>query len=283
MSISQRQGKNLGLRPKSRLSPVLEKSALRLCAQSSYGQAEENCRVILGINLGHSVLQRLVQSVEIPNLGKTQTVESITIDGGKVRVQSQATKSGEWRDYKSVCLSDQGGAAFFQTPEVLQQWSENLNLSPILTVLGDGHPGVWNVAKSFGGASVVLQRQVLDWYHLKENLYGVGGSLKRLKEMETLLWHGQVVAVLDILDGLRKKAFKRFRGYLSRHQQRIPNYAQYQRLGIPIGSGSVESLIKQIGARVKVAGAVWKPENVSQILRLRCAYLNNAPRLSISA
>ena len=92
-----------------------------------------------------------------------------------------------------------------------------------MTVLGDGHPGVWNVAKSFGGASVVLQRQVLDWYHLKENLYGVGGSLKRLKEMETLLWHGQVVAVLDILDGLRRKAFKRFRGYLSRHQQRIPN------------------------------------------------------------
>ena len=42
-----------------------------------------------------------------------------------------------------------------------------------------------------------------------------------------------------------------------------------------IGSGAVESLIKQIGARIKIVGAQWKEKNVPQILRLRCAYLNN--------
>ncbi|MBD2602864.1 ISKra4 family transposase, partial [Microcystis viridis FACHB-1342] len=44
--------------------------------------------------------------------------------------------------------------------------------------------------------------------------------------------------------------------------------------GICIGSGSVESKIKQIGARMKIVGAQWKAENVPQYLKLRCAYLN---------
>ncbi|MEM7581174.1 MAG: ISKra4 family transposase, partial [Cyanobacteria bacterium P01_A01_bin.45] len=32
--------------------------------------------------------------------------------------------------------------------------------------------------------------------------------------------------------------------------------------------------IKQIGARVKISGAQWNVESVSQILSVRCAYLN---------
>ena len=41
-----------------------------------------------------------------------------------------------------------------------------------------------------------------------------------------------------------------------------------------IGSGSIESGIKQIGMRVKQTGVQWKKENVNKILSLRCAYLN---------
>ncbi|MCY7276561.1 MAG: ISKra4 family transposase, partial [Phormidesmis sp. CAN_BIN44] len=41
-----------------------------------------------------------------------------------------------------------------------------------------------------------------------------------------------------------------------------------------IGSGSVESAVKQIGARIKLSGAQWKAGNVPQVLLQRCAYLN---------
>jgi hypothetical protein len=41
-----------------------------------------------------------------------------------------------------------------------------------------------------------------------------------------------------------------------------------------IGSGAVESAVKQIGRRLKISGAQWKSESVSQMLQLRCAYLN---------
>jgi hypothetical protein len=42
-----------------------------------------------------------------------------------------------------------------------------------------------------------------------------------------------------------------------------------------IGSGAIESTIKQIDRRTKISGAQWKAENVPQVLAHRCAYLNN--------
>jgi hypothetical protein len=54
-----------------------------------------------------------------------------------------------------------------------------------------------------------------------------------------------------------------------------PNYSYYQSEGIcSIGSGAVESTIKQIDRRTKISGAQWKEDNVPQVLAHRCAYLN---------
>ncbi len=36
--------------------------------------------------------------------------------------------------------------------------------------------------------SPASRMEILDWYHLRENLYKVGGSLKRLKQAEAQLW-----------------------------------------------------------------------------------------------
>jgi len=86
-----------------------------------------------------------------------------------------------------VSLHDNICEAFFQDPVALTDWSKSQPLSPILTCLGDGHDGVWNVIKTLGTNQVAIKREVLDWYHLKENLYKVGGSLKRLEGVENLL------------------------------------------------------------------------------------------------
>jgi hypothetical protein len=42
-----------------------------------------------------------------------------------------------------------------------------------------------------------------------------------------------------------------------------------------IGSGAIESTVKQIGRRIKISGAHWDEDNVQQVLRQRCAYLNS--------
>jgi hypothetical protein len=119
------------------------------------------------------------------------------------------------------------------------------------------------------------RREILDWYHLVENLHQVGGGNRRLRQVKNHLWQGLVDDAIAKLNELNKKQARNFQNYLRKHSSRIPDYQLYQELGICIGSGSVESWIKQIGSRIKIIGAQWNQKNVPQILKLRCAYLNN--------
>ena len=139
VKISQKQGKRLGLKGKTPISPGLEKCCLRLCAKSSYQQAEEDLKTLMGINVGHSTLHRLVQRVELPPAQATNKTSTVSVDGGKICLRclrssassalqrhrsSEETGQGEWRDYKLVNLHGEVCEAFFQDPDALEQWSE---------------------------------------------------------------------------------------------------------------------------------------------------------------
>jgi hypothetical protein len=283
VEVSQKQARKLGLEGKTPISPSLRKCCLRACAKTSYQQAEEDLVEFMGIHVGHSTLHRLVERIELPLAQAQVTSEGVSVDGGKICLRGENKEGGQWRDYKLVSLHGNICEAFFQDPVALIDWSAAQPLSPILTCLGDGHDGIWKVIETFGKNQVPIKREVLDWYHLKENLYKVGGALKRLASVENLLWHGWVDAAIAEFDGLKNKRAVNFQTYLKKHRQRIPSYEHYQQLDIPIGSGDVESKIKQVAARVKLSGARWKRDNVPLILRLRCAYLNHSSLLSIYA
>jgi hypothetical protein len=219
ITLSHYQGKRLNLAAHTRVSPALQKCCLR--AQSSYQQAEANLKTVMGLSIGHSCLHRLVGRVELPPDVSLETVEAASIDGGKIRVRPVNGGPGQWLDYKAVRLHQGVCAAFFQDHQALQVWSNQQPLSPIFTYLGDGHDGVWNIARTFGKNQIVISRQVLDWYHLMENLHKVGGSIKRLVEVEAMLWHGQVEAAMAAFDGMRRRQAQRFQGYLRKHSWAI--------------------------------------------------------------
>ena len=120
-----------------------------------------------------------------------------------------------------------------------------LSLSRTINCLGDGHDGVWNIVEQI--RSKHQRREILDWYHLMENLHKVGGSNQRLRQAQNFLGQGLVNDAIALFDDLKKKQAKNFQNYLRKHRSRIPDYQLYQELGICIGSGSVESWIKQIG------------------------------------
>jgi hypothetical protein len=165
--------------------------------------------------------------------------------------------------------------AFFADNQSAVDYVNSQPLVNPLVCLGDGHDGVWNLVKQFGRPDNFQRWEILDWYHLKENLYKVGGSLKRLRAAETLLWQGQIKETQALFDNCRGRQVKNFMAYLEKHRSGIVNYSYYQAEQLcSIGSGAVESAIKQIGARVKISGAQWKVESVNQILSVRCAYLN---------
>ena len=179
-----------------------------------------------------------------------------------------------WRDYKAVCIHTQARVAWFQENETLVEWVNHQPLDLLLTCVGDGHSGIWNLMRKFNPLGKT--REILDWFHLVENLYKVGGSNRRIYQAKKLLWQGKVDETLDLFSDLKKKQARNFCVYLENHRHRIINYDYFQSEEIcAIASGAVESTVKQIDRRLKISGAQWKSENVGQVLKHRCAYLNN--------
>lgn len=138
--------------------------------------------------------------------------------------------------------------------------------------MGDGHDGIWNIDAQIGNA--VQRREVLDWFHLVENLGKVGGSQQRLTAVEACLWQGDVKGAIALFTDWQHERVTTFIGYLDKHRARIVNYGCYQAEGISIGSGAIESTVKQVGQRIKISGAQWEKGNVPQVQKHRCAYLN---------
>ncbi len=96
----------------------------------------------------------------------------------------------------------------------------------------------------------------------------------RLNRVESLLWKGDINRAIQEFSDWKHDNVERFINYLNEHRERIINYDYFYSEAISIGSGAIESTIKQIGRRIKISGAQWKTENVPQVLRHRCAYLN---------
>ena len=237
--------------------------------------------ILTGIKVPHSTQHRLINSYELPKAKIVNRAESLSVDGGTVRLRTPLGKPSEWKNYKAIKIHNRMGMAFFQNNESLLDWIEQQPLSATVNCLGDGHDGVWRIVEKIKTKD--QRREILDWYHLMENLHKVGGSNQRLRQAKNLLWHGLVNDAIAVFNDLKKKQARNFQNYLRKHRFRIPDYQLYQELGICIGSGSVESWIKQIASRIKIVGAQWNSQNVSQILRLRCAYLNQSISLSICA
>jgi hypothetical protein len=273
LEIRQSQAEHLGVKTYSRLSGGLEKVCLRLSANESFQDAEVDIAALTGMTVGHSTQQRLVGRQSFEPAEAKQGVSEISIDGGKVRLRDLVDSQSPWRDYKAVRTQGIYYSAFFQDNDSLIDALSAQRLLTPLVCLGDGHDGVWNL---FGELATPETRwEILDWYHLKENLYKVDGSLKRLAAAEAFLWQGNVEAAKALFKDCRRKQARNFETYLSKHCARIVNYQYHQAEQLcSIGSGAVESAVKQIGRRLQISGARWNTASVNPMLSLRCAYLN---------
>lgn len=276
LRLRRQQLEKLGIEARSRISPLLQKCSLCLSANESFARAESDLQLLTGVKIGHSTLQRqalrMTEQLDFPDT--KQAVNEVCLDGGKVRLRT-ATKgqSCEWRDYKAARLSGIYYGATFNCSEELTAWINAQALVNPLICLGDGHDGIWNL---FAQIAREQQRQeILDWFHLKENLFKIGGSLRRLKTGETFLWQGKVTDAIELFERECPKRARKFLSYLNKHRRRLVDYQLLQtQHQISIGSGAVESAIKQIDRRLKLSGAQWNVSSVNRMLHLRCAYLN---------
>ncbi len=244
-----------------------------VAANESYQKSEEDIKTLTGIPVGHSSLHRKAQNHNLFVPHMKQKLSEISVDGGSVRLRGEKGEQSYWQQYKIARLQGIYYGAFFQDNISLTDWINSQKLTLPFYCLGDGHDGIWNIFEEIGNPE--NRQEILEWYHLKENLYKLGGTRKRVKELEELLWQGKVEDSLELLRNKKIKRAKQFCEYLEKHRHRIINYQYFQAEQIcSIGSGAVESGVKQIDQRLQKTGAQWKRENVNSMLQLRCAYLN---------
>nr|WP_144053759.1 ISKra4 family transposase [Baaleninema simplex] len=272
VSLTSNQAKRLKVKPRTRVSPHLERCSLLLCANESFANAEVDIEVLTGVKVSHGTQHRQARQNALSLSQSQDSVREMSVDGGKVRLRTPKGQESLWRDYKAIALHGQVCAAVFQDNAQLADWVRQQPRAESVSVVADGHPGVWNLARDCLKES--QRQEILDWYHLIENLHRVGGSNQRLEAVREHLWQGEVEAAGAEFGQWRTPEVVNFLNYIERHSHRLPNYAQRQENGQVIGSGEVESTIKRIGLRMKISGAQWNRENVNPMLRLRCAYLN---------
>lgn len=271
--LTEKQAQRLELSLHSRISPLLKKCCLRVSANASYQKAEEEIEALTGMKVGHTALHRAVEKAEFSPPDAIAAVTEVSVDGGKARLRKETATGSQWLEYKAVRLQGIYYNAAFSDNQFLVDWVNSQKLVNPLVCLGDGHSGVWKLISEL--ATSQTRQEILDWYHLCENLYKVGGSLKRLKQAKSYLWQGKTDKAIALFIDCRHKQACNFIAYLNKHRSRIINYEYYQAESLcSIGSGAVESAIKQIDLRLKLTGAQWKSTNVHQMLQLRCAYLN---------
>ena len=121
----------------------------------------------------------------------------------------------------------------------LIDWVNSQQLGELVTCLGDGHDGIWNIVEQIANSE---QRfEILDWFHLTENLYKVDALPKFLDKVKTHLWLGEVDFAIAELELLSSRP-KNFIAYITKHRFRIPQYDLVHNAGFAVGSGAVESL-----------------------------------------
>ena len=127
----------------------------------------------------------------------------------------------------------------------------------------------------------------VDWYHATEHLWEIVNARKGwkqkdreawVKEAKGLLWNGDIdglVAKIDVLCiGRNARDIDKKKRYFVENVDRM-QYAMMQELGLPIGSGAIESAGRQtINLRLKGPGMVWLPVNGEAMVMMR-SYLKS--------
>ena len=151
--------------------------------------AERDLEILTGITVPHSTQHRLVNNYNLPEPKVTRKANSLSVDGGTIRLRTPLGQQSEWKNYKAVKIHNRIGMAFFQDNKSLLNWVNQKPLARTVNCLGDGHDGVWNIIAQI--RSKDRRREILDWYHLTENLHKVGRSNQRLRQAKNFLWQGR--------------------------------------------------------------------------------------------
>jgi hypothetical protein len=228
----------------------------------------------------------------------------LSVDGAKIRSDQVGPKGLEWFEVRSGVLTLPGKEmpkaqiAGDISPEALFENMQSIwRQSPVtklpLVFVADGAEWIWDRVEVFFPNAI----QVLDIYHAGEHVASAARATWGDKDARTQRWVSDAINMLkeegprsiirqllialrheDVAD--REELIRNIR-YLWRHRHRM-NYPLWKEMDITIGSGTMESRIKQVSTmRLRKPGMMWTKTGADLMLRLRAAVLSQALPLTI--
>lgn len=143
------------------------------------------------------------------------------------------------------------------------------------SVTADGAPWIWNLATDLFPDS----QQIVDWYHACQHLAAAAYALFPDDQVAADQWWGCRKDDLfqgnihHIIQRLDNAGLSDHSAYFRTHHRRM-QYHQFRDEGFPIGSGTVESGIKQFKWRLSGPGMRWSRDGAGRMIVLRSAVLS---------
>lgn len=166
--------------------------------------------------------------------------------------------------------------------------------------VGDGQASIWSVWERYFKPLGYVG--ILDFVHLLSYVYGIAMAVgrdaddgwQRYTGWITSLWQGKAPQVLAEWRALAaefdvppdqalpnndpRRPIQRALTYLENNQERV-DYPRYRRLGLPVTSTLMESLVKEFNHRVKGTEKFWNdPSGAEAILTVRASLLSEDDR-----
>ena len=155
--------------------------------------------------------------------------------------------------------------------------AQDIPTARLTSVTADGAEWIWNLSADLFPDS----RQIVDWFHATQHLSDAAQALFPDQPDRAKAWFhtrqddlflGNIQAITRPLDdaGLSQHSH-----YFHSHQRRM-QYQEFREQGFPIGSGSVESTVKQFKARLAGPGMRWTRDAAQRMLLIRAAVLDHS-------
>jgi hypothetical protein len=289
-----------GLLPYAQCEHVFVEIGEQIIPSSSIWRQTQQHGQRLAHYVEHRRQQVSVELVKLPDaLHDHDQRKGVTMDGGMVNIRKvgwRELKVGAIfdleqrleRDPQTQVLVEQAHAVQTQYTAVLggkdrfaeALWAlavdRNLPTAQESCVCADGAAWIWSLADEYFPVS----RQIVDWFHAAQHLAQAAQTLHPNDEAKRQRWltlqrgrlyRGQVEAVMAAFDraGLSQEA-----GYFREHQRRM-QYLEFREEGYPIGSGTVESGVKQFKQRLTGPGMRWQAQAAERMVVIRAAVLGN--------
>lgn len=153
----------------------------------------------------------------------------------------------------------------------------------------DGGVWLWNI---YQDRFEKCSKAMLDFYHLSQHLHALGAALHGSDSSKATAWCGRLLhdlkhkspkRLFKTLDELLEdppsadpavlEAIREQNAYFRNHADHM-DYAANAALGVPIGSGPVESLCSQFQNRLKRTGQFWTKTGFAALLQVTIRHWN---------